>query len=240
MRRIWDWIGHTFRNLPCSIMEQIPTGNTRENRKRDKPQNDWKRHIDRAPESRDDMERVRKACHEPKMEEYHRWPILNQGQNPNISKIPTVHPPPSVDISQNTSRGFPFGLMVYTPLSCPPFSFAFLQLVICSPEMYSKSYKVSRYAPIALDQWFYLYGLSLAVRSMRKMREAKRVVSKILTTVWLELTTFQFKVRCLTDCASQALMKDYFSKCFLDNIPAFSEINPGWKSVFGPFLKKWP
>ena len=27
-------------------------------------------------------------------------------------------------------------------------------------------------------------------------------------------------------------------KCFLDNTPAFSKINPGWKPVFGPFLKK--
>ena len=29
-------------------------------------------------------------------------------------------------------------------------------------------------------------------------------------------------------------------KCILDNIPAFSKINPGWKSIFRPFLKEWP
>ena len=29
-------------------------------------------------------------------------------------------------------------------------------------------------------------------------------------------------------------------KCFLDNTPAFSKINPEWKSVFRPFLKKAP
>ena len=27
-------------------------------------------------------------------------------------------------------------------------------------------------------------------------------------------------------------------KCLLDNTPAFSKINPGLKSVFGPFLEK--
>ena len=27
-------------------------------------------------------------------------------------------------------------------------------------------------------------------------------------------------------------------KCILDNIPAFSKINPGWKSIFRPFLKE--
>ena len=29
-------------------------------------------------------------------------------------------------------------------------------------------------------------------------------------------------------------------KCILDNIPALSKINPGWKSVFRPFLKERP
>ena len=27
-------------------------------------------------------------------------------------------------------------------------------------------------------------------------------------------------------------------KCFLDNTPAFSKINPRWESAFGPFFKK--
>ena len=29
-------------------------------------------------------------------------------------------------------------------------------------------------------------------------------------------------------------------KCILDNIPAFSKLNPGWKSILRPFLKEWP
>ena len=29
-------------------------------------------------------------------------------------------------------------------------------------------------------------------------------------------------------------------KCILDNIPAFSKINPGRKSIFRPFFKEWP
>ena len=29
-------------------------------------------------------------------------------------------------------------------------------------------------------------------------------------------------------------------KCILDNISAFSKINPGWKSILRPFLKEWP